>query len=144
MITYIKGDLFAEKHPMIAHGCNARRVMGSGVAKIIRNKYPKAFVDYIKAFEDQDKANIYGDTPQLMMGRVIASHQSDTIILNWITQKSFGKDTIKYVSYDAVDKCCIYTTEYVDMYKPSYLVMPKIGAGLGNGHWPVIEAITLM
>ena len=52
-IEYRKGDLLKTEIPYIAHGCNAQGVMGSGVAKVIREKWPLAFQvyweDYIEA-----------------------------------------------------------------------------------------------
>ncbi len=42
-INYVNGDLFATDIKTIVHGCNAQGVMGSGVAKSIRENFPKAY-----------------------------------------------------------------------------------------------------
>ena len=46
------GDICSVNSGIIVHGCNAQGVMGSGVAKAIRLKYPQVFEDY-KNFKNQ-------------------------------------------------------------------------------------------
>lgn len=43
MINTVKLNLLDISHGIIAHGCNAQGVMGAGVAKQIKIKYPTAF-----------------------------------------------------------------------------------------------------
>ena len=134
MINYIKGDLFTTPDNIIAHGVNCQGVMGSGVAKVIRNKYPQAYQDYLDfcALRDPD---------YFLLGAVKSSHQPDgKIILNCFTQLDYGKDGKRYVSYDAIDDCMVYINEYLDP-RTGNISMPKIGAGLGGGNWEVIESI---
>lgn len=142
MITYIKGDLFAEKHPLIAHGCNCQGVMGSGVAKIVKEKFPQAYNSYRDFYE------VYADNSlkNQLLGKVQFSHCGETIIANCFTQESYGKGIgIKFVSYDAVDKCMINIENFIEKSEKeiSYVAMPKIGVGLGGGAWCVIEAIII-
>jgi O-acetyl-ADP-ribose deacetylase (regulator of RNase III) len=112
--------------------------MGSGVAKAIKEKYPKAFQDYRQAALMWIK---YDHSPEEVLGRVIHSIQPDgKVILNAITQQMYGNDGAKYVSYDAVDKAFLKIAQDV-AFCGRGLSMPKIGAGLGGGNWEVIEAI---
>ena len=130
MITYRRGNLLATPDNLIVHGCNAQGVMGSGVAKAIREKYPKAFEEYAAFFQHHSK-------PPL--GYIIVSKQPDgKEIINAITQPFYGKANIRYVSYDAID---IAMHSISQVYPAQAISMPKIGAGLGNGHWPIIEQI---
>ena len=66
-IEYITGDLLQTDVKHIIHGCNSKGVMGSGVAKVLREKYPRAYQDY------NDVYNNYG----LELGDVIVSVQDD-------------------------------------------------------------------
>lgn len=132
MIEYVKGDLFAEHHPFIAHGCNAQGVMGSGIAKIIREKWPECYKSYKKYCES--------NSADSMLGTVYV-YTWNTTIFNCITQLNYGKDGKKYVSYDAIDKCFENIGSNPFLFVKYYLAMPKIGAGLGGGNWEVIEAI---
>ena len=133
MITYIKADLFTEPHPLIAHGCNAQGVMGAGVAKIIKNKFPQAFNRYK---EECDEYKRYKRT-EWILGNVIL----EGTIANCITQEFYGIDTDRYVSYDAIDTCMLKLRTLIFYKLIPYIAMPKIGAGLGGGNWEVIEAI---
>lgn len=144
MITYIKGDLFSQHHPIIAHGCNAHGVMGSGVAKIVKEKWPMAFTKYnticAEAFMEGREGSLLGTN--------IVYVESDVTIVNCITQHSYGRIKSRYVSYDAVDTCMQSLASGMMMHGVSsvypskeYIAMPMIGAGLGGGNWKVIEAI---
>lgn len=141
MITYIKGDLLSTPDRVIVHGCNAQGVMGSGVAKAIREKYPKAFEDYKRICGNWHHQK-YPVPESEYMGFVQSVVQPDgRIICNAITQRNYGKDGNKYVSYDAIDKAMqiLGACRNVPVYQN--ISMPKIGAGLGGGDWGVIEAI---
>jgi O-acetyl-ADP-ribose deacetylase (regulator of RNase III) len=148
MITYIKGDLLTTEAKILVHGCNAQGVMGNGVAKTIKRKYPKAYDDYY-AFWQKWVAND-ADTTN-MLGRIVPSVQSDgKTIINAITQLQYGKSGAKFVSYDAIDSCMAflnYELKFKDWASgelktsQTYIAMPKLGAGLGGGEWSIIEAI---
>ena len=43
---------------VIVHGCNAQGVMGSGVAKQLRAKYPEIYVDYLDGLEEYSTENL--------------------------------------------------------------------------------------
>lgn len=131
MIQYKTGNLLDTPDSFIVHGCNAQGVMGSGVAKAIRDKYPAAYEDYKSAIANHP----YGEK---LLGKVYACVMSDDkVILNAITQEFYGKDGKKYVSYDAIDEAMGRVAKFTK--KP--ISMPKIGAGLGGGSWRIIEAI---
>lgn len=128
-IEYVKGDLLQTEVKHIIHGCNSKGVMGSGVAKILREKYPRAYHDY------NDTYNSYG----LELGNVIVSVQDDgKIIHNAITQRDYGRDPSRvYVSYWAIAEAF----RKINQWGIKEIALPKIGAGLANGDWNVISAI---
>jgi O-acetyl-ADP-ribose deacetylase (regulator of RNase III) len=128
-IEYRKGDLLETDCQHIIHGCNSHGVMGSGVAKVIRDKYPQAFIDYNDVYNNRG----------LELGEIHVSVQPcGKVIHNAITQKDFGRDASKvYVSYWAIANCF----RYIDTWGVKEIALPKIGAGLANGDWDVISAI---
>lgn len=136
MITYIKGDLFAEEHPYIAHGVNCQGVMGSGVAKIIKEKYPWSYIAYKDFCGLRD--------PEYLLGHIKSCWNGEsTKIIHCFTQLYYGMDGERYISYDAVDDCMrkidyLYPACYLEN---KYIAMPKIGAGLGGGDWEIISKI---
>lgn len=136
MITYIQGDVFTTPDQVIIHGCNAAGVMGSGVARTVKEKYPKAFQDY-------HRFCTAGHSLENVMGRNVWSEQPDgKIIVNSITQPSYGKAFgVRFCSYDAIDDCMKRLVMECEDRGIVSLSMPKIGAGLGGGDWNVIEKI---
>lgn len=136
-IEYRKGDLFSYVpgyHTILAHGVNCQGVMGSGVAKTFKEKYPRAFDDYIhflKCFKDN-----YSHAP---LGEVCFTHVgNDLELVSMFTQEFYGKDGKKYMSYEAFFNSFRRVADY---YEESTIVMPKIGAGLGGGDWEIIEGL---
>jgi O-acetyl-ADP-ribose deacetylase (regulator of RNase III) len=122
---------------IIVHGCNAKGVMGSGVAKVVKDIFPKAYYDYIKEHEEVG----------LKLGKVIFSNVGPgQMIANAITQQSCGKKPIQYVDYDAVRTCFNTIRDLVDFTAENSGIQmtvhyPMIGAGLGGGDWKIISAI---
>ncbi len=132
-IIYKKGNLINATESIIAHGCNNCGVMGSGVARQIRNIFPDSYHHY----------KLYYKTSLLNLGTVIYCHEGSKIILHCITQNGFGKDGKKYVSYDAIKKCMrqINFDHNFNGRPVKALALPKIGAGLGGGDWNIISKI---
>jgi O-acetyl-ADP-ribose deacetylase (regulator of RNase III) len=129
-IEYRKGNILETDCKYILHGCNAKGVMGGGVAAAIRSKYPKAYYDYRSAYE----------TDGLQLGTIIPSKQIDgKIILNAITQETFG-NTGLHVSYWAVANVMKSLNGVLDEDFTEF-TMPKLGAGLGGGDWNVISVL---
>ena len=139
-IEYVKGDLFTADIEVIAHGCNAQGVMGSGVAKIIREKYPKAYNRYRKEYELHNHLKL-GDIIAVPCGDRVNDRSNYKVIINAITQEFYGRDGQRYVSYDGVADAMVKINRLADIYGITEVAMPKIGAGYGGGDWNVIESI---
>jgi len=135
-IEYRKGDLMDTDAHAILHGCNAQGVMGSGVAALVRKKYPEAYEVYRKTYEMTDHF-----VPGLIIPAVCDYGINVKIIINAITQEYYGRDGKRYVSYDGVAECLKKANSWLYSHNVNRLAMPQIGAGLGGGDWRVIEAI---
>lgn len=132
MIRYVKGDLLASNLKVIAHGCNCQGVMGGGIAKQIRDKWPNVYEVY----------NLKYKVLGLELGTILPVRTlDDRIIVNCMTQLDFGYNNKMYVDYDAIDKCMTAINNHVELWGVTEVGMPKIGAGLGNGQWNLIEDI---
>jgi O-acetyl-ADP-ribose deacetylase (regulator of RNase III) len=130
VIEYVDGNLLDAPQKIIVHGCNAQGVMGSGVAKAIREKWPGAYTEYARVHCESG----------LCLGQVIWFPVDDKLIANAITQEFYGRDKKRYVDYDALRvafKEINMLSEEID----ADVAMPMIGAGLGGGSWTVIENI---
>ena len=140
-IIYKRGDLLECEEKYILHGCNRQGVMGAGVAKLIKAKYPSAFDVY--------KDSCDSDMP---LGSISWAEQDDgKLIFNGLTQEYYGRmQGVVYVDYEAVrgvmkevnwwaEQLATYTKPEEGFYVA--VAMPKIGAGLAGGYWAIIEGI---
>ena len=129
MVKLIGGDLFTTEAEVIVHQVNCRGVMGSGVAKQVKEKYRQAYEDYVykcKNFQIKD----YFGTTQLV-------HSNGKIIANLFGEVDYGKDGARYTNYEA------FYTALEDLYKKTnkdttYAFPYKIGCALGGADWDII------
>ena len=135
MIEYRKGNLLDVTEGVIVHGCNMNGVMGSGVALAIRNKYPGCY-DRYKLVLDIQRSNI-------RLGDIIwwIDPTDKLFIANGLTQESFGREsTVRYANYTAIANVFRLVMLSNKGYE-SDIHFPKIGAGLGNCDWNIIEQL---
>lgn len=129
-IVYRTGDLLSAPEVMIAHGCNARGVMGAGVAKAIRQRFPEAWEVY--------RAKHRSDG--LRLGEVYFARSGSKIIANCITQDGYGRGG-RHVDYDAVAACMTKIDRHAAVNGITEVATPLIGAGLAGGDWRLIAGI---
>ena len=129
-IIYKQGDLLECSEDVIVHGCNAQGVMGSGVAKAIKEKYPTAFYFYQKEYKQG-------------VGYIIPVNVADCkVVINAITQEYYGRNkNVVYADYDGIAICFRDINKWCKMKGVNKIALPKIGAGLANGDWNIIEKI---
>lgn len=130
------GDILSVEEGIIVHGCNSLGIMGSGVALSIRQKYPACFTAY------QNHINTSYQSSMNVMGTVVPYKVpgKNLIIMNAITQKNFGKDGKKYVSYESIYEAFKIIAALADGPIQRLPVhYPLIGAGLGGGDWAIIS-----
>lgn len=131
----IKGDVFDSflyPSSMVVHGCNAKGVMGSGVARVVRNNFPAAYYEYVRHHEEHG----------LKLGEVInVEVLPRRFIANAITQESFGSDGRRYVSYHAIRVAFGIIRKFAIDNNIETINYPLIGAGLGGGNWDEIAPI---
>lgn len=148
-IQIIKGNLLEADIQYICHQVNAKKRMGSGIAKSIREKWPIAYEEYIKWCEEvENKAIEMADAPwdtpdisELMLGHIkIAPVNNKQFVIHMMAQENFGYDGKRYTSYDAFWNCLEKIKEEVP--KGSTLGFPwKIASDRGGANWTVIFAM---
>jgi len=131
-IKYKVGDILEATEVVIAHGANSMGIMGSGVAKAIRSKYPEAYKIYKKHYDK------YGwKTGEI---QVVKIHNTRYVI-NLITQAGFGYNGHQYVSYDAIKECFKKLFVWLEENNFNNIAIPMIGGGLGGGDFKIISRI---
>ena len=132
MLKYVKGDLLSATEGYIVHGCNCQGAMGSGVALAIKNKYPKAYQDYMDFYMTRDYP-----LGSCNLSRV----NSKLAIVNAFTQEYYGRDGKQYASYSAIADVMYKLANNISIDEPIH--MPKIGCGLGGASWETVEKLIL-
>jgi O-acetyl-ADP-ribose deacetylase (regulator of RNase III) len=127
-IIYKTGNLLDAPEKIILHGVNASGVFRSGVAKQIREKWPWAYEEYMKAYKEG----------RLRLGNVILCGDGAKVIGHAVTQEEYGYDGKQYVDYEAIKRAVAIIRISLTTLD---VAMPKIGAGLGGGDWNTISDI---
>lgn len=135
MMKTIQGDLIKlatdGKFDVIIHGCNCQCDMGAGIAKVIRDAFPKAFeADCQTKVGDHDKL---GNITQA----IISINNHKLTIVNGYTQYHWKGNGV-LVDYDALRSVMKKVKEKFSGKRIGY---PKIGAGLAGGDWNIISQI---
>lgn len=133
IIEYRKGNLLDVTEGIIVHGCNAQGVMGSGVAKAIKDKYPGVYRRYVADL-----------TKSVSVGGISWYYVSDILtVASAVTQEHYGRDPlVRYVNYVALAKCFSDIFRFAS-HRNDTVYFPKIGAGLGGGDWNIIEQLII-
>lgn len=131
------GDICSVNSGIIVHGCNAQGVMGSGVAKAIRSKYPQVFEDY-KNFKNQFGLELGDCVPTQVIDK---EADVDIVIISAITQQFYGRDSQRYVDYEVVAGFFEGIEDTAKYFGHTEIHFPLIGCGLGGGKWSVISNI---
>ena len=124
IVREIKGSILDTDIVYIGHGVNCRNKMGSGVAKVLLDKYPEVKSEYHN-FNNK----ILGEVQEVLT--------KDIVILNMFTQEDFGYDGKLYLDYGSITKCFKRLKDF----NINSIAIPKIGCGLAGGDWEVVKAL---
>ncbi len=129
MIKHIKCDIFESGADVICHQVNCQGVMGSGIAKQVREKYPVVYEAYKKWCSQY--------TPKHLLGRAQPVNTNDkTLIVNIFAQENFGYDGKCYTDYNAL-KSGLKTVHL--NFKNNVIAIPYLmGCHRGGGDWNIV------
>lgn len=132
IVKEIKGSILDAPQKFIAHGVNCQNVMGSGVAKVLFERYPDVKSRYHSYCESV--------AVESRLGSVCSTRFQDDgkIILNLFTQFRYGYNNKRYVNYAAIAQCFKNLITYGTIKE---VAIPKIGCGLAGGDWEIVRQI---
>ena len=85
MISIKNGNVLTSKAPVIVHQVNCMSVMGRGLAKQIRDMYPKVYTDFL------DKCNEFSKNRKALMGDVLYTEiESGKYVASVFGQYDYG------------------------------------------------------
>ena len=126
-IIQCNGDLLKSGVPLIIHQTNCMGVMGRGIAKSIREKYPEVFPPYHSLCIQMGK-KLLGKAQLLKM-------HDGTYIANCFGQYSYGTDRVQ-TDYAALASALSEAASFAEMEKIVRVGLPyRIGSALAGGDW---------
>jgi O-acetyl-ADP-ribose deacetylase (regulator of RNase III) len=136
MIHYVKGNLLDSDCDYICHQVNCQGVMGSGIARQIRERWPEVYESYRDFYENCIWRK------QNMLGKVDFApiYNSRQMVVNMFAQDNCGYDGARYTSYDAF-ATALHNIDYCVQQRSTIGFPKNIGCGLGGGNWNVISAL---
>jgi len=116
--TFHVGNMFTADPTIkaFAHGCNGIGVMGAGVAKQIKERFPWAYEAYRDAY------------PTLELGACQVVQNNDITVFNLITQPRPGPTAKKEYIYLALARMVLEAR----VRGIGKIALPLVGAGLGG------------
>lgn len=133
MVKIVSGNLLDATEDVICHQVNCQGVMGSGVAKAVKEKWPEVYEAYTLYCNDYvwNMTSPLGTTQYVDIG--------NHTIANMFAQNLYGYDGDRYTSYDAFYRCL----EDIDNLPSWYsIAFPyKIASDRGGASWDVIYAM---
>lgn len=133
----LKGDILLLNEGIICHQVNCLGIMGGGLAKQVKEKYPDVFKSYKETCLKH--LNI-SSKDYYVLGKIqICTINENLLIANIFAQGDIGNG--KQTNYDALDSALeqlqLFTRENsLNVYFPKYM-----GCGLGGGRWDIYSAI---
>jgi O-acetyl-ADP-ribose deacetylase (regulator of RNase III) len=132
MIKEIDANLLEFPLEGLMHQANCMHVMGSGIAKSIREKYPEAYhADVTSGNKGSNRLGTYS----------VAQTKDGKWIYNLYGQFNYGTHT-RQTSYDAVCNGLVKIRKNIEEKNLKTFGCPKLmGCALGGGSWDIVRAI---
>lgn len=129
MIREIYEDLFNLRVDALAHGCNTKGIMGDGIARQFKVRYPQMFIEYASYCS----AGLFnpGDV------HFYKSGNDQPHVVNVATQTTPGGGARS----DYIERGLVAVREMYKRWGIKSLAIPKIGCGLGGLEWDEVNKI---
>lgn len=135
MIKHIKCDIFESGAKYILHQVNCQGIMGSGIAKQVREKYPTVYEQYKLWCNTMPKDKLLG---MMQFVNTREKHNTDFAgVVNLFAQYNYGYDGKCYTDYNALRHALDSFRN--NLIKSSTIAIPYlIGCHRGGGDWNVV------
>lgn len=121
-------------HTYLLHQVNCRGVMGAGVAKAIRERWPVVFARYKK------ECSFFVDTPSKLLGDFLAVNvEPGLTVVNIYGQDGYGPG--RQTNYGAVAEALSGFADEVNPRPGTVFVPYLMGCGLAGGDWDVYSEL---
>lgn len=127
------GDLFRANAAAIGHGVNCRGLMGAGIAKEFRRRWPNMYDEYRKLCEERllQPGQIY----PYRIARDPEEDPSPWYVINVASQEYPGPDA----SYEWLESGVRAALDFCTDRGLVSLALPRIGCGIGGLSWEKVR-----
>lgn len=121
MLLYLRTSLFDSPAQTLVNTVNTEGVMGKGIAKTFKSKYPEMYESYLRLCESGDMA----------IGRLMLWRTQTKWILNFPTKTTWRKPS----KLDYIEKGLARFSEAYESLGIESISFPPLGCGNGNLSW---------
>lgn len=133
-IIYKTGNLLNAQTNVIAHQVNCQGVMGSGVAKQIKEKWSDVFKQYDYHVRMCEKSCL-GDCQMVQINK-------SQFVANLFGQRYYGRENLRYTSYDGIHDALAKLQVYMNNRNCNSVAFPyKMSSDRGGADWDIILAM---
>lgn len=135
--AYKTGNVLDAQTDVIAHQVNCQGVMGSGVAKQIRDKWANVYAAYRSEYD------LFADLNKSLLGNCQLVQVNDNqYVANLFGQNYYGKDGKRYTSYDAIYEALTSLRQQMTNDNLKSLAIPfHMSCDRGGADWKVLIAM---
>lgn len=135
MVIERKGNIFDSMANVICHQVNCQGVMGAGIAKEIRKRFPIVYEEFQETYKS--KENKLGNID------VVDVCYGNRFIVNMYSQDNYLPRGVQHTDYEAFRTCLSEIKGvFFNKRKEITIAFPHgIGCGLGGGDWKTIMQI---
>lgn len=134
-----EGNIFDSDADIICHQVNCQGVMGSGVAKEVRERYPEVFIRY------KTLCNLQKNYPAGLLGgaQIIPVERNGKTcwIANCFGQEKYGYDGAQYTSIGALMEAFQDVAHFAKESNKTVAMPYKIGCCRGGADWETVKKI---
>jgi O-acetyl-ADP-ribose deacetylase (regulator of RNase III) len=133
MISFVNKNLFKLEAEALINPVNLRGVIGPGLAKQFKEKFPNNFIIYINWCKGY-YSSIFGNAE---IGNLLIYFENNKYIINFPTRKDWYQESkIEYIELGLNN--LIFN---INKYKWKSIVIPPLGCGLGKLEWAVVKPL---
>ena len=136
-IIYKNGNLLDAQTDVIAHQVNCQGVMGSGVAKQIKDKWANVYTVYRAEYD------LFTDLNKSLLGNCQLVQVNDhQYVANLFGQAKYGRDGKRYTDYEALyESLERLVAQMIGINKKSVAFPYKMSSDRGGADWNVVLAM---
>ena len=149
MVKYIEGNILDITNGIICHQVNTQGVMGAGLAKQIRDKWPNVYFDYKGVLREYGN-EIFGHSSYSFVEMGVGDGGDRVAVANLYAQNSYGYHGV-YTDYDALRSALEDVRENAMGFAPNHFLQMLVGlpvyipyglgCGLAGGEWSRVAKI---